>query len=344
MSNSTQLALPPVSNAVDLSVVVVSFNTREMTLECVQSLLDHKGALALQIVVVDNCSSDGSAEALRAAFPNITVIDSPANGGFAFGNNIGFEQCTGRYILLLNPDTRVHAGGLEAAVAHMDEHEEVGILGPKVLLENGEQQSSMIHFLSLTQLFFIIFMPSLWMRKTSLFGDLRYADLSRDAINDVDAVSGCFMLARRAVFEQVGGLDQRFFMYGEESEWCHRTGKEGWAIRYFPQVEILHHGAASTAHMSEWKSIEMAKGHVLFLRFTRGKLVARIGTLLMVFRDLVRIPFHAAQAIPNGFKWTNRGRPWWVRLKFLAMALFNMPEGQTITRPDPATIRSEHMQ
>lgn len=344
MPNDNQLSLPERSGDVDLSVVIVSYNTREMTLDCVQSLIDHAGKLKLQIIVVDNCSSDGSSEALRAQFPRIIVIDSPANGGFAYGNNIGFEQTVGRYILLLNPDTRVYRGTLQTAISHMDANPTVGILGPKVLLESGEQQSSMIHFLSLTQLFFIIFMPSLWLRKTSLFGDLRYADLSREEINDVDAVSGCFMLARREILEKVGGLDQRFFMYGEESEWCHRCGRAGWTIRYNPAVEILHYGAASTAHMSEWKSVEMAKGHVLFLRFTRGSFVARIGTLFMVLRDLVRFPWYSAKAIANGFSWTLAARPWRVRLKFLLAALFNMPQGQSIDRPSAAEISEGHIQ
>lgn len=338
MATHSTIDLPELDSRIDISVVIVSFNTRDMTIDCLQSLLDHKGALNLQIIVVDNCSSDGSSDALRQKFPQIDVIDSPTNGGFAFGNNIGFEQAVGRYVLLLNPDTRVHAGGLETAVQHMDHNRKVGVVGPKVLLDNGDQQSSMIHFLSLTQLFWIIFIPSLWMRKTSLFGDLRYAGLSRDQANDVDAVSGCFMLARRNVLEQIGGLDQRFFMYGEESEWCFRINKAGWLTRYLPDIEILHYGAASTEHMSEWKSVEMAKGHVLFLRFTRGKFVARIGTLLMVARDLARLPFHGGHALANGFSLTDRGRPWWVRLKFLLRALTKMPDGQDISRPMPSEV------
>jgi len=343
MSRSNTLSLPPRSGDIDLSVVIVSYNTRDITLDCVQSLMDHAGDVTLQIIAVDNCSQDGSAAALREKFPLITVIDSPANGGFAFGNNIGFEQAVGRYILLLNPDTRVYDGTLQDALSHMDANPKVGILGPKVLLENGEQQSSMIHFLSLTQLFFIIFMPSLWLRKTALFGDLRYANLSREEVNDVDAVSGCFMLARREILEMVGGLDQRFFMYGEESEWCHRSGRAGWTIRYNPVVRIMHYGAASSAHMSEWKSVEMAKGHILFLRFTRGKLIGWLGNLLMVIRDLVRLPWYAAKAIANGFSWTSGARPWLARLKFLSAALFAPPVGQSIERPTPDQIVKEHI-
>ena len=306
-----------------------------MTMECVASVLAHKGALHIEVIIVDNCSADGSAEALRAAFPDIMVIDSPANGGFAYGNNIGFEQSHGRYMLLLNPDTRVYAGGLETAIAYMDAHRQVGILGPRVLLDNGTQQSSMLRYLRLTHFFFIIFIPSLWLRKSSLLGDMRYAALSRDEINVVDAVSGCFMLARRAIFETVGGLDQRFFMYGEESEWARRVTRAGHEIHYNPAVEILHHGAASTAHLSEWKSVEMTKGHILFLRFTRGAFIAWVGTLLMLVRDLVRVPYYVAKALAKGGRMEGSVSPWWVRLKFLMRAIISQPKGQSIKRPRP---------
>ncbi len=335
---STKLRLPGPPEY-DISVIIVSYNTREMTMACVRSVLEHKAALKVQIIVVDNRSSDGSSQALRDAFPEIMVIDSPANGGFAYGNAIGFEQALGEYILLLNPDTQIFEGGLQACIAHMDSNPKTGILGPRVRLENGDQQSSMIRFLSLTQLFWIIFMPSIWMRKTSLFGDLRYADLSRDAINNVDAVSGCFMFARRAVLEEVGSLDTRFFMYGEEAEWCARTGKAGWDIVYNPHIEILHHGAASTAHMSEWKAIEMTRGHILFLRFTRGAGVAWLGTLLMTLRDMVRIPYYAGVTVLKGFKAPEGAKPWWARLKFELAALFNLPAGQTIKLPDPKSVK-----
>ena len=324
----------------DLSVVIVSYNTRDMTIACVKSVLDHKGALDVEVIVVDNCSSDDSADALRKTFPQIKVIDSPANGGFAYGNNIAFEQCHGRFVLLLNPDTEVHPGGLEKAMAYMQANPKTGILGPRVLLDDSTQQSSMIRYLSLTQLFFIIFMPSLWLRKTSLFGDLRYANLSRDAINKVDAVSGCFMLAPRGVLQSIGGLNTRFFMYGEEAEWAHRTKRAGWDIVYNPEIEILHHGAASTSHMGVWKAIEMTRGHILFLRFTRGVAVAWLGTLLMTIRDLVRVPYYAVQTVLRGFRPSAAVGPWWARLKFLLGALARLPKGQDIALPDPEKFRT----
>lgn len=340
-SSSTDIRL---SNDIryDISVVIVSYNTREMTIDCVQSVIDHSGDITVQIIVVDNCSSDGSAAALREKFNSIMVIDSPANGGFSYGNNIGFEQAKGRYILLLNPDTQIFSGGLEQSVSLMDANQNVGIMGPYVRLENGKQQSSMIRFLSLTQLFFAIFLPGKTMRKTSILGDPRYANLSTDVQNKVDAVSGCFMLVRRTVIDEVGGLDTRFFMYGEETEWCHRVGRSGWDIIYNPDVEILHHGAGSTSHMSEWQAIEIARGHLLFLRFTRGEVIARIGALLLLVRDIVRIPYFIPLFAIKGFKPIANMKPWWARLKFISVAFFQLPKGQNIALPDPQIIAEKH--
>ena len=304
-------------------------------MECVASVLAHKGALHIEVIIVDNCSADGSAEALRAAFPNIMVIDSPANGGFAYGNNIGFEQSHGRYVLLLNPDTRLYAGGLETAIGYMERHRKVGILGPRILNGVGKLDKSMMRYLLLKHFFFLIFIPASKMQKLSYFGDIRYNSKSYNEVNQVDALTGCFMLVRRAILETVGGLDQRFFMYGEESEWARRVTRAGHEIHYNPAVEILHHGAASTAHLSEWKSVEMTKGHILFLRFTRGAFIAWVGTLLMLVRDLVRVPYYVAKALAKGGRMEGSVSPWWVRLKFLMRAIISQPKGQSIKRPRP---------
>jgi GT2 family glycosyltransferase len=197
----------------------------------------------------------------------------------------------------------------------------------------------MIRFHSLIFFAASIFLPNKWQRSTTLFADPRYAGLSTDNINRVDIVSGCFMFTRRKVLEDIGALDTRFFMYGEEAEWCFRAGQAGWDIVYNPHIEILHHGAASTGHMSEWKAIEMTRGHILFLRFTRGSFIAWVGTLLMALRDLVRLPYYAISYIARGFKASGGSKAWWARLKFELRALFSLPAGQSVSLPDPESVK-----
>ena len=333
---STQLKMKSEATA-DVSVVIVSYNTREMTLACIESVISYSSGLAVEVIVVDNQSTDGSSVAIRDKFPQVIVLDSPLNGGFAFGNALGFQQAGGRFILLLNPDTEIYDGCFQKCIGFMQANPTVGIMGPRVRLEDGSQQSSMMRFLGLTQFFFIIFLPSLWLRKTPWFGDPRYARLSLDDVNYVDAVSGCFMFTRRKVIEEVGGLDVRFFMYGEEAEWCYRVRSQNWAIAYNPDVEILHYGAASTAHMSEWKAVEMTRGHILFLRFTQGKFVAWVGTFLMAMRDILRAPIHLFKAATNRFTLSQNGKAWRARLNFELGALMHLPSGQSVTLPKPSS-------
>jgi N-acetylglucosaminyl-diphospho-decaprenol L-rhamnosyltransferase len=319
----------------DLSVVIVSYNTKDITIACIASVLAGKGALSLEMIVVDNCSSDGSAEAIRAAFPDIVVIDSPANGGFAYGNNIGLERCHGAYVLMLNPDTEVIGDCLTLAVDYLKTNPEIGMLGAQIRYPSGDAQNSMIRFLSLKTLFFLTFLPSRIVVGHPMMGDHRYGSLSPEAINRVDCVMGSFMMVPRATLQAVGGLDHRFFMYGEECEFCHRIGRAGKQVVYFPPAKIIHHSGASTEGRSVWQATEMARGHILFLRFTRGVTTAWLGTLLMTIRDSVRIPYYAAQTMWRGGKPSDMAAAWWTRLKFLCGALVRLPAGQSVRLPDP---------
>ena len=330
-NGETKLVLPP-AQSIDASVVIVSYNTRDVTCRCVQSVLASCDA-TVQVIVVDNCSSDGSAMELRARFPQITVIDSPANGGFAFGNNIGFEHAVGRYVLVLNPDAEVEPDTIARARDYCDARPEVGVMGCRVRFEDGTRQSSIFRYLSLRQLLGILLMSSAAARRSRLFGDLRYSRLDLDQENDVDSVTGCFMFVRRAMLAQVGGMDQRFFMYGEESEWCRRITRAGWKVRYNPALQIMHVGGASTDGMSAWKAVEITRGHILFLRFTRGAFIAWVGTLLMVLRDLRGAPWRLAkELLVARAAERNERLAWRARLHFVVRALFRLPMGQSISR------------
>lgn len=326
----------PIQIKYDLSVIIVSYNTRAETMACVQSILDHKGKLNVEIIIVDNCSTDGSAAALREAFPEINVIDSPANGGFAYGNNIGLEHSHGEFVLMLNPDTIIIDGGLIGAIDYLKSHPEIGALGANISYPDGQPQNSLIRFLSLKTLFFLIFVPSNWAVHSPFMGDHRYGGVDADKITKVDSVMGSFMLMPRSIIETVGGLDHRFFMYGEECEFCHRITASGKQVVYYPEMKILHHSGASTQDQNIWRAIEMTRGHILFLRYTRGVFIAYIGMLMMLIRDLVRLPYYAVQTIFRGFRPSPAVAPWWGRLKFLIGSLWSLPSGQTIELPDPA--------
>lgn len=327
----SNIRLPQVGeDAPDVSVVIVSYNTRDMTTRAVLSLLNSKGAGRLQIIVVDNASQDGTAKHLRETFPSITVIESP-NEGFAAGNNKGFESSLGKYVLVLNPDTEVSQDTISASVRYLECHADVGALGCRVLHPNGDLDQTIFRFPNLSQVFFNIFVSHGIMEKSRLFGDPRYSSLRRDQVHEVDVIAGCFMLVRREVIEQVGGMDERFFVYSEEVEWCRRIRDAGWKITYFPFAEVLHHGGGSTQGLSEWTAIEVAKGQLLYLRISNGAPTARIAASMMVVRDAFRL---SAMALPSIFHRPTRKRAKATlgRFRFLLKSLSKLPEGQISSR------------
>lgn len=310
---------------VDISVVIVSYNTRDITAQSVASIFAHGKDVRFEVIVVDNASTDGSVEALKQAFPQITVIASPVNGGFGTGNNLGFGASRGRYLLVLNSDTKIRPGTLSGCVTYMDRHPEVGVLGCRARYEDGRSQSTIFRYPRLRSLLAGCLIPNRIVRNTSLFGDQRYASLSREEIQDVETVAGCFMCVPRQVLEMVGGFDERFFMYGEETEWCHRIHRAGWKIRYHPGIEIMHYGAASTGQTSPWKHVEIARGNILFFRLTRGPLEAYASTGIMLLGDVIRAAYFLPATLVRG---RSAAAPWAARIRFLARALLEPPKGQ----------------
>jgi len=223
--------------------------------------------------VVDAASSDGSAEIVRAEFPQVKLIASDENLGYTRGNNVGLRAATGRYILILNPDTEVVGDALAQMVAHMDAHPKVGVLGPQLRYANGTIQSTCRRFPTLAT----GFLESTWLQPLAPRSmlDRYYArDLLEDAISEVDWVVGAAMLVRREAYEQVGGLDEGYFMYSEELDWCRRMKAAGWKVVYFPLARIIHHEAKSSAQVPAATHIRFNTSKVRYYRKYHGPLAA----------------------------------------------------------------------
>ena len=239
VSARTELGMP------DLSVVVVSYNTRDLTRRCLQSVQDHAAGIATERILVDNASADGSADMVRREFPDVRLIANADNRGFAAANNQAFEIARGRYLLLLNPDTEVLEGTLEKVFAFAQRNPAAGVVGCRVRYPDGTQQSTFFRFLRLSTVIVNLFVPNRWMRKSEGLGRSRYVGADLDTTQDVEVVAGCFMLVPRAAIDQVGGMDEGYFMYGEEADWCYRMRRAGWSALYYPDATILHHGGQS---------------------------------------------------------------------------------------------------
>lgn len=275
-------------NAIDLDIIIVSYNTRAVTLRCLETLGPATAGLSAQIIVVDNASTDGSVEAIREQHPDVRVIANRSNRGFAAANNQGFARARGRYHLLLNSDTEVDPDTLHTVIDYADEHRDVGILGCRCFSANGRQQRTIFREPRLADLAMNVVVPRSLMMRSRLLGRARYVGQSLDVEHDVEVVTGCFMLARREMVDAIGGLDEDFFMYGEEVAWCHKARAAGWLVRYMPDASILHLGSVSAEKKPTQMSQSMARGQVLLLQKTRGRGAAWAGNLLMLLRDLPR--------------------------------------------------------
>lgn len=273
------------ARVVDLSVVILNYNTRERLLACLNLLAsgDVPGSASpsAEVLVVDNHSDDGSADAVERVFPNVTLIKAPRNGGFSYGNNLGIRRAHGRYALLLNPDTLVPPGALRNLVAYMDAHPGVGACGPRLVLPDGSLDLACRRsYPSIKVALYRLLGLSRAFPRSRRFGryNLTYLDPAHEA--EVDSVVGACMLVRRAAVDEVGLLDETFFLYGEDLDWAYRIKRSGWKIMYVPSVTIVHHkGEASRQQSTE---MTLAFYHSMRI-FYRKHMAPRHGALVNAF-------------------------------------------------------------
>jgi GT2 family glycosyltransferase len=285
----------------DLSVVIVNWNTREMTLDCLSSVQaglagPDAGAIDAQVIVVDNGSEDGSAEAIRARFPDVELIRNRHNRGFAAANNQGFLLATGRYVLLLNSDTVVHGDALSASVAYLDDHPLVGALGIKALNADGTTQMTCQRYPSL--LGQLLLASGLWkLERPGVFGRYQMRDWDRDTEREVEVISGCYLMVRRQVLEQVGPLDEDFFFFGEETDWCRRMRNEGWILMFSPVGTFTHYGSASARRLDHRRDVMLAGSKVRLHRKHGGPVAAVIAWVIAALVNVLRAVYWSLRGL-----------------------------------------------
>ncbi|WP_145324265.1 glycosyltransferase family 2 protein [Paenibacillus xylanexedens] len=230
----------------DISIIIVNFNTRQLTLDCLASVYASQTFYQYEVIVIDNASHDGSVEAIREVYPDVQLIANQNNSGFSVANNQGMEVAKGRYILLLNSDTVIQSDTLHTMIYFMDRHPEMGASGCKVILPDGSLDKACKRgFPTPSASFYYAFGISRLFPDRPKFNQYQLGHLSPDDEYPVDCLVGAFMLVRRETIEQVGGLDETFFMYGEDIDWCYRIKEAGWGIFYYPRTYIVHYKGAS---------------------------------------------------------------------------------------------------
>ncbi len=231
---------------IDLSIVIVSYNTKDFLIKCIQSIEETAKDFTYEIVVVDNASNDGSVELVKEKFKDVILIANKENLGFSKANNIGIKKTTGRYVLFLNADTVVYPITLKTMIDFMDKNEDVGASTCKLQMPNGKIDdashrgfptpwNSFCHFSGISKLF----------PKTKVFGgyNLSYLDLSKT--HEIDALAGAFMMVRKVAGKKVDWWDEEYFFYGEDLDFCFMLKQNGWKIYYVPEVSILHYKGVS---------------------------------------------------------------------------------------------------
>ena len=316
----------------DLSVIVVSYETRDTTLACLASIDEtvrgrhDAGRIEVEVLLVDNASRDGSAEAVRRRFPWVRVLAQERNRGFAAGCNAGLREAKGRHAVLLNSDTVVRREALERCVAFLDAHPDVGVVGPQLLHADGRRQNSIHAFPSLaTELVPRGLLEAVLPR--------RFPSKRRRLAGptDVEAVLGACLFVRRAVWERVGGLPERYFLFLEETDWCWSIREAGFRIVHLPDVELVHlSGASTTRKDATRKRIEYHASLYRFLARRRGPWVVRGVRLHRIVRGLVEVGLLWPLALVSA----RQRRRWHERRRLLSWHLRGCPEGEGLAPAD----------
>ncbi len=248
-----------------LSVVILNYNTRDELRACLECVRQSEGVDPIETFVVDNASSDGSADMVAAEFPWARLIRSATNGGYAYGNNLAMREAAGRQVLLLNPDTEFGPRVLADMVAYLDAHPEAAAAGPKIVLPDGRLDLACRRgFPTPAVAFYRLSGLSQLFPRSPRFGRYNLTYLDPDEEAEVDSVVGAFMLVRREAIEQVGMLDEAYFMYGEDLDWAFRMKERGWTVRYNPRVIVVHQKGASSRKESQRTTVAFYRSMHLF--------------------------------------------------------------------------------
>lgn len=259
-----------------LSIVIPTYNAHEWIEQCLDSIRLHHPTCEYEIIAVDDLSTDDTVAIVREKFPDVRLFSNERNLGFGKTVNVGLRAATGEYILVLNNDTWMHAGALDAMIGHLDHHPDTGIVGPRVLNGNGAIQeqcrrrvptpsAALLYFTGLARLF-----P----KNPKIAGYLMTA-ADEHSMTEVDAVSGACLMVRRAVVDQIHGFDEEYYLYGEDMDFCWRAKLAGWKVCYDPAGTITHFGGqGGTGKKRVYATIEWHRAMWIFYRKHRAPKVS----------------------------------------------------------------------
>ncbi len=282
----------------DATVIIVSWNSRDDLRNCLRSLQESSQPTSMKVVVVDNASSDGSAGMVEQEFPAVRVRRSGSNLGFAAANNVAMRESDTRYVILLNPDTEVLGPGLRPLVDFMDRNANVWAAGPALLNSDRTPQRSGVRFPSVWNIVVeTLFLDRVFPR-WKIFGQHRELYAAKGVARRVDYVQGsCLIVRREPVFTAVGLIDEEFFMYFEETDWCFRMQRAGGEVWVCPDARVVHHGGGTVGHYDERRILHYHKSLFRFIKKNSGDGKAMLVRCVILLRSLVRLVVWGVVAI-----------------------------------------------
>jgi GT2 family glycosyltransferase len=290
----------------NLSILIVSWNTRDLLHQCLESIYAHPPDCLFEVWVVDNASTDGTPEMLYDTFPQVRLIQNPDNTGFAAANNQAIHRSHSRYVLLLNPDTVVLPGALDELVRYMEGNPRAGGAGPRLLNPDGSLQPSCCPTPTLVNEFMRLFhLDRIWLRAKS-----NMETWAHDVPRPVEIIQGACLILRRSALEQVGYLDERFFIYSEDDDICMRLRKDGWTLSWLPFAEVIHYGGQSTSQVQAEMFLELYENKLKLMRKHYGRSGAAIYKLILFGSALTRvalIPITRRNGHPEGERYRALG-------------------------------------
>ena len=294
----------------DLSIIIVSYNTKEMTLACIKSIYEQAKENSFEILVVDNDSSDGSADAIAKQFPNLKLFALKENLGFAKANNFASQYAVGKYILLLNPDTVVLNNAIDELLIFAENNSKHKLYGGRTLYGDLSLNptscwrkptlwSTFCYFIGLSSLF----------RHNVLFDPESYGSWERDSIKEVDIVTGCLLMIESSLWHELGGFDESFFMYGEDADLCFRAAKLGAIPIINPDATIIHYCGASEKIRTD-KMIRLFRAKKQLMNKHWSSIASFLGKLLLTYSAFLRYVTVSILARINSAKYTEKKAGW----------------------------------
>jgi len=283
-----------------VSVIIVSWNARDYLMQCLASVSAEACRYPTEIIVFDNASSDGSADAVAARYPNVRLIRNTENLGFAKANNIAVSASTGRYLCFVNSDVKLLPHSISGLVDFCEAHANVGMAGPRIVGGDGKLQRSCRGFPTVWNMFCrALALDTLFPRNKAFTGYKLY-HWPQDSPRPVDILTGCFWLVRREALTRVGLLDEGFFMYGEDKDWCKRFWAQGWQVVFVPSAEAIHYGGASSSNAPLRFYMEMHRADLRYWKKHHSCLSVATYFVIMCVQELLRTAAYSIAGLIKG--------------------------------------------